>query len=155
FVDLGPAVIAELREVKSPAEIEYIRQASRAVEAATAAGIEATRAGVTERDVAAAISSALILNGSDVAGPGPMGSGERARHLHATFEDRVLERGDTLVLEVDGCVHHYYSRFFRTILVGEATIEEDALAAKVIDLQERAWTEVRAGASVVNADRVL
>jgi Xaa-Pro dipeptidase len=124
FVDLGPAILAQLREIKSPAEIELIRAASRAVEAGTDAGIAATRAGVTERDVAAAISSALILAGSDVAGPGPMGSGERARHLHATFEDRVLQSGDTVVLEVDGCVHHYYSRFFRTILVGRARPEE-------------------------------
>ena len=130
-------------------------EGSRAVEAATAAGIDATRAGVTERDVAAAISSALILSGSDVAGPGPMGSGERARHLHATFEDRVLQRGDTVVLEVDGCVHHYYSRFFRTILVGQATAEERALATKVLDLQDRAWAEVRPGAPVATADRIL
>jgi Xaa-Pro dipeptidase len=155
FVDLGAAAIAQLREVKSPAEIDYIRQASRAVEAGTAAGIAATRAGVTERDVAAAISSALILAGSDVAGPGPMGSGERARHLHATFEDRVLQPGDTVVLEVDGCVHHYYSRFFRTILVGRATPEERALASKVIDLQDRAWAEVRPGAPAATADRIL
>jgi Xaa-Pro dipeptidase len=155
FEDLGAAVVSSLREVKSPAEIELIRAASRAVEAGTAAGIDAARAGVTERDVAAAISSALILAGSDVAGPGPMGSGERARHLHATFESRVLQRGDTLVLEVDGCVHHYYSRFFRTIKVGEASAEEQALAARVIDLQDRAWSGVRAGARVAAADAVL
>jgi Xaa-Pro dipeptidase len=155
FEDLGAAVIASLREIKSPAEIELIRAASRAVEAGTAAGIEAAHAGATERDVAAAISSALILAGSDVAGPGPMGSGERARHLHATFENRVLQRGDTLVLEVDGCVHHYYSRFFRTIKIGEATAEEQALAARVIELQDRAWSGVRAGAPAAAADAVL
>ena len=155
FVDLGAAVVAQLREVKSPAEIEMIRGASRAVEAGTAAGIAATRAGVTERDVAAAISSALILAGSDVAGPGPMGSGERARHLHATFENRVLQPGDTVVLEVDGCVHHYYSRFFRTIKVGRATDAERAFAQRVIDLQDGAWAKVRAGAPVADADRIL
>jgi Xaa-Pro dipeptidase len=155
FIDLGAAIVASLRETKSPAEVDLIRRASRAVERGTAAGIAATRAGVTERQVAAAISSELILSGSDVAGPGPMGSGERARHLHATFEDRVLQPGDTLVLEVDGCVHHYYSRFFRTVKVGRATAEEQAFAVQVIELQDRAWSEVRAGAPVANADRVL
>jgi Xaa-Pro dipeptidase len=155
LVDLGAAVVAQLREVKSPAEIEYIRSASRAVEAGTAAGIAATHAGATERDVAAAISAALILGGSDVAGPGPMGSGERAKHLHAAFEDRRLERGDTVVLEVDGCVHYYYSRFFRTIKVAEATADERALADRVLELQDRAWAEIRPGASVATADRIL
>jgi len=53
LVDLGAALVARLREVKSPAEIEYMRRASRAVEAGTAAGIAATHAGATEREIAA------------------------------------------------------------------------------------------------------
>src|SRR5206468_716448 len=56
---------------------------------------------------------------------------------------------------VDGCVRHYYSRFFRTILVGDATKEQRELATRVIALQDRAWAEVRAGAPVAIADRVL
>jgi Xaa-Pro dipeptidase len=155
FVDMGPAVVARLREIKSPAEIDCIRAASRAVEAGTDAGIAAAHEGATEREVAAAISSALILSGSDVAGPGPMGSGERARHLHATFEDRPLERGDALVLEVDGCVRHYYSSFFRTALIGDATPEQRGFAREVIDLQDRTWDLVKPGAPVAEADRVL
>ena len=155
LVDLGEAFVSRLREVKSAGEIAYMRAASRAVEAGTYAGVAATRAGASEREVAAAISAALILAGSDVAGPGPMGSGERARHLHATFEDRVLRRGDTVVFEVDGCVRHYYSRFFRTIKVGEASPDEASLARRVFALQDRAWQEVRPGAPVATADRAL
>lgn len=155
FVDLGDDVIARLREVKSLAELDLIRAAGRAVVAGTEAGIEAARAGVSERDVAAAISSALILAGSDVAGPGPMGSGERAEHLHARYEDRVLQAGDTMNLEVDGCVKEYYARFFRTLKIGHATQAERDLANRLLRLQERAWAEVADGAPVAIPDRII
>ncbi len=125
------------------------------MEAGTNAGIGAIRARVSECEVAAEISAALIRNGSDVAGPGPMGSGVRAAHLHATYEDRVLERGDTVVLEVDGCVHQYYAQFFRTIKVGHASDDERRLASRLLALQDRAWAEVRDGASVCRADRII
>jgi Xaa-Pro dipeptidase len=153
--DCGDGLVASMREIKSPAEIEVMRMASRAVEAGMRAGIAAIRAGTTEREVAAEISGALIRGGSDVAGPGPMGSGERAEHLHAQYEDRVLERGDSVVLEVDGCVHAYYSRFFRTIKVGAVSPKERALAVRLVKLQDQAYAEVRAGAPVHVADRII
>ena len=155
FVDLADDVIARLREKKSLAELDLIRAAGRAVVAGTEAGVAAARAGVTEREVAAAISSALILAGSDVAGPGPMGSGERAEHLHARYEDRVLQRGDTMNLEVDGCVKEYYARFFRTLKIGSATAAERDLAERLLRLQERAWAEVADGAPVAVPDRII
>jgi Xaa-Pro dipeptidase len=155
FSDCGDAIVAQLREIKSPAEIDYIRGASRAAEAGTAAASRTARAGVSEREVAAEISAALIRAGSDVAGPGPMGSGERAEHLHAAYEDRVLETGDSLVTEIEGCVRYYYALFFRTIKIGRATADEERLAARLIDLQDRAYNEVRAGAPVQNADRTI
>ena len=110
---------------------------------------------MSEREVAAAISSALILSGSDVAGPGPLGSGERAEHLHAAYEDRRLEAGDTLTLEVDGCVRQYYARFFRTVKICRATPAERALAQRLIALQDAAWAEVCDGCPVDVPDRIV
>jgi Xaa-Pro dipeptidase len=154
-VDLGDEIVAAHREIKSPAEVDYIRAAARAVEAGMRAGVRAAAAGVSEREIAAAISGALILGGSDVAGPGPMGSGERAEHLHAAYEDRTLVSGDTLTLEVDGCVRQYYARFFRTVKIGRATPAERRLAERLIALQEAAWAEVGDGRPVDVPDRII
>ena len=155
IVDLGDRVVGRLRDIKSPAELDYMRAASRAVEAGMGAGAATAGIGVSEREVAAAVSAALIRAGSDVAGPGPMASGERAANIHGKYEERVLADGDTLNLEVDACVRFYFSRFFRTIKIGHATPEETALAGRLLALQERAWAAVRPGAPVAGADRII
>ncbi len=155
IVDLGDRVVGQLRDVKSPAELEYMRAASRAVEAGMAAGIRAAGVGVNEREVAAETAAALVRAGSDVAGPGPIASGERAANIHGKYEDRVLADGDTLNLEVDGCVRFYFSRFFRTVKIGHATRDEEQLAPRLLRLQERAWAEVADGSPVAVPDRII
>ncbi len=119
FVD-AEDLVARLRYVKSPAEIDYQRRAARAPEAGMAAAVATARAGVAEREVAAEIVAAMIRAGSDHPGPGPLSSGERAFHLHGGFTDRVLETGDTLQCECTPAVRHYHARFMRTIKIGRA-----------------------------------
>ena len=63
FVDCS-GLVEEGRLIKSPQEIEYIRQAARAAEAGLMAGIEATAVGATENEVAVAVHTAQILAGS-------------------------------------------------------------------------------------------
>jgi Xaa-Pro dipeptidase len=154
LIDVGDLVVRE-RLIKSPAEIAYQRRAAKAAEAGMAAGLEATCAGASEREVAAAVCGALILAGSDTPGPGVMSSGERALHLHGGFTDRVLETGDTLQLETTPHVRRYHARFMRTIKVGRASDAERRLADQVIELQDRAWTAVAPGVSASVPDRML
>ena len=67
FVD-STGLIEEGRMIKSPQEIEYMRQAAKAAEAATLAGIEAVGLGATENDVAAEMHRAQIKAGSEYTG---------------------------------------------------------------------------------------
>ncbi len=147
-------LVSGLRLIKSPAEIAYQRRAARAAEAGMAAGAAAARAGASERDVAAAVTSAMILAGSDLPGPGVLSSGERALYLHGGYSDRVLQPGDTVQLETTPCVRHYHARFMRTIKVSWATAEEAALARELITLQDRALDEVGPGVPAAVPDRV-
>lgn len=142
FANLGP-YLAGLRLVKSPAEIEYQRRAGRAAEAGMAAGLAAAQPGATERDVAAAVCSALVRAGSDTPGPGVLSSGERAYHLHGRATDRVLALGDTLQLEACPHVRQYNARFMRTIKVGQASRDDEDLAEILISIQDRALATVR------------
>ena len=153
FEDVGD-LVARQRLVKSPAELACQRRAGKAAEAGMTAGVEAAGAGVPEREVAAAVSAAMVRAGSDEPGPGVLSSGERARHLHGGYGDRRLEEGDTLQLEVTPNVRQYHARFMRTIKVGRATDEERDTAAALLAVQDRALAQVRPGVSAAVPDRV-
>ena len=153
FSDVGN-LVGGLRILKSPAEIAYQRRAAKAAEAGMAAGRVAAKVGASERDIAAAVTFAMILAGSDLPGPGVLSSGERALYLHGGYSDRVLELGDTVQLETTPCVRHYHARFMRAMKIGRATREEQALAKKLIDIQDRAIAEVGPGVPASVPDRI-
>lgn len=143
-LDVGP-FLAGLRLVKSPAEIAYQRRAAAAAAAGMQAGLAAARPGATERDVAAAVCAAMVVAGSDTPGPGVLSSGERALHLHGRATDRTLLPGDTLQLETCPHVRQYNARFMRTIKVGHARADDEALARDLIAVQDRALAAVGPG----------
>lgn len=147
-------LVGKLRLVKSPAEIAYQRSAARAAEAGMRAAAATARAGVSEREVAAAIVHAMILAGSDHPGPGPLSSGERAHHLHGGFTDRVLRHGDTLQCECTPAVKHHHARFMRTIKIGEASEAERARMAAIIAVQDEALSAVRPGVPAAVPDAI-
>ncbi len=153
FADVGDFV-ARLRLVKSPAELAYQRAAAKAAEAGMVAGLAAARPGATERDVAGAVCSAMIIAGSDTPGPGVLSSGERARHLHGRATNRVLELGDTLQLETCPHVRQYNARFMRTIKVGAASADDEALMATLIGIQDRALATVAPGVAATVPDAI-
>ncbi|WP_086643981.1 Xaa-Pro peptidase family protein [Acetobacter sp. DsW_063] len=136
------SLISTKRLIKSPAEIEYQRKAGQAAAAGMQAAAAAACAGASERDLAAAICSAMITSGSDSPGPGVLSSGERAYHLHGAYGDRMLEVGDIVQLEAMACVRQYHARFMRPISVGPA--REDTLRAveKLVAIQDAALAVV-------------
>ena len=144
FVDASD-LAAGLRLVKSNAEIGFMRRAALAAEAGMRAAVDAARPGASERGLAAAVCAALVGAGSDVPGPGVLSSGEGAYHLHGSYTDRVFARGDTIQLETLPCVRHYHARFMRPIKVGCARPDDEALAARLVDIQDAALAEVRPG----------
>lgn len=147
-------LLAEMRFVKSPAEIALQRRAARAAEAGMAAAIAAAKPGNSEREMAAEICAAMIRAGSDLPGPGVLSSGERAFHLHGGYSDRVLAHGDIVQVETTPCVRHYHARFMRPIRVGAASERDVAIVAKLIEIQDAALAEVAPGVPATLPDRI-
>lgn len=136
---------ADLRLIKSPAELEYQRRAGKAAEAGMQAAIDTIEVGVSEREIAAEICRAMIRAGSDLPGPGVLSSGERAYHLHGGYTDRVLSRGDIVQIETTPNVCHYHARFMRPVMVAEASKRDHDTVEKLISIQDSALAEVRPG----------
>lgn len=136
-------LVTQMRFIKSAAEINYQRRAAHAAEAGMAAAIASAKVGVSEREMAAEICSAMIRAGSDLPGPGVMSSGERAYHLHGGYSDRVLAHGDIVQIETTPNVRHYHARFMRPIRVGEASDEDHRAVEQLIAIQDAALAAVK------------
>ena len=119
FVDAA-GLVEEGRLIKSAQELRYMRQAARAAEAGLEAGIEACRAGVTENDVAAEIHRAQILAGSEYTGlPVFIRTGARDAQTHATWARNVLEAGDSVTMEMPGCINRYHAALYGQVFLGD------------------------------------
>jgi Xaa-Pro dipeptidase len=114
----------QLRMIKSPAEIAYMRTAAAHADRGMRAAIDNMRPGVREIDVHAAIQHALAVAGSEYpALPTIIGSGPRSGLFHALPSERVIEDGDPVMLEITGSKARYNSNIVRTLVAGSASDE--------------------------------
>ncbi|WP_275002248.1 ectoine hydrolase [Promicromonospora iranensis] len=141
---------------KSDVEIDVMRRAARATEAGMSAGLAAAVPGATENDVAAAISSAMFRAGGEFPSVMPyVASGPRSMIGHATWEGRVIQPNDHVLLEIGGCYRRYHTAMMRTAVTGE-------LSESMYRAQERmkaALAELKSlmgpGMTVSDADSIV
>ncbi|MBB4662009.1 M24 family metallopeptidase [Conexibacter arvalis] len=144
-VDVTQA-IDDLRLVKSPAEIDYLRRAAHVADLGVTAGINAIREGVTDREVMAAIQHATALNGGEF--PAYPFLVDARGTLHGTPIGKILRAGDTVYMEVSGVVRRYHCNISRTVLVGEPTQKLRELYKIVKGALDEATDAMRPGATV-------
>ena len=126
------SLINQLRLVKSPAELKYVRKAGKLGDEALKASIKKTKAGADEGDILAAQHAAIFSRGGDY--PGNefiIGSGRDALLCRYKSGRRKLAKRDQLTLEFAGVYRHYHAAFMRTVLIGKPSkhhIEMDEAA---------------------------
>lgn len=121
-----------IRLVKSPRELEYMREAVRAMEAGAAAGLAAIRPGATENDVAAALLAASVKAGSEYTGHAPLISTDPQRpRSGATWEGKRIEAGDLMMFEPGASVQRYHGLVLRFVSVGTPRDERIVRMAQV------------------------
>lgn len=114
-------VIDELRLVQSSLELAYTRRAAAVTQAMMGAAVEAAGEGANERELAAEAYRAMALAGGEYPGFHPLiRSGARLGEEHTTWQDHQLAKGDSLFLELAGCVGRYHAPSGRLFFVGEA-----------------------------------
>ena len=113
-------LVSQLRCVKSPAELEYVRRAGELADAALDAVIERAGAGVDESEILASQQAAVFARGGDY--PGNefiIGSGRDALLCRYKSGRRVLSQQDQLTTEFAGVYRHYHAALMRTIIIGK------------------------------------
>jgi Xaa-Pro dipeptidase len=152
-------VVEELRRVKSPLELRQMEEAARANDAGMQAGLEATRAGASENDIAAAIMAAAVRAGSEYVGMEPfVTSGPRSGIPHTTWRRRRIVPGDVVILETSACYNRYHAALYRTVAIGTIPdrardmyrVCEEGLAAAMAELRPgRTCADVHQAAQAV------
>lgn len=113
-------LISGLRLVKSAAELAVVRRAGELADAALAAAVEHTRAGVDEGVILARMHDAVFEGGGDYPGnPFIIGSGPGALLCRYYSGRRRLDPSDQLTLEFAGVHRQYHACLMRTLIVGE------------------------------------
>ena len=126
---LGDAMVAEpthlvedLKLVKSPAELAYIRRASDINDAVHRTCVETLAAGKTEFQVVAEMHRTMMSLGGDfTASPMNFVSGERTVYSHGFPSERVLQQGDLVHHEYGSSYRRYTCTIGRVLCIGEPT----------------------------------
>lgn len=114
-------LVDELRLVKSPREVELLRQAARVSDIMMEAAMAAAVLGNNERDVAAEVYRAMILAGGEHPGFAPfIRPTPRLNQEHTTWGDRELKADEALFLEMGASVHRYHAPLGRLVYLSEA-----------------------------------
>ncbi|MCV0402351.1 MAG: Xaa-Pro peptidase family protein [Chloroflexi bacterium] len=151
LVAAGPAMSA-LRRIKTPEEVDRLRSAASAADEAMAAIGAERLSGRTELDVAKRIRELLLDAGHDVAGFAIVASGPNSASPHHEPGDRLIERGDAIVLDIGGSRAGYASDTSRTAFVGDPDPEFVALYTVLRVAQAAACEAVKPGVACSEID---
>jgi Xaa-Pro aminopeptidase len=146
-------VISPLRMVKDDTERRLLAEAQVLAENSLRRLIEAGFAGKTERAVAAALLEARRAVGLDPTGSaGIIGSGPNGASPHHMNSDRVIARGDAIVIDFGGGHHGYRADITRTIHVGPARDDFKRVYDTVLAANAAAFEATRPGATCASID---
>jgi len=102
------ALMWELRTIKSPAEIEFLRRAARIGVKAHTAIMQATRPGMYEYELSAVFNYVCEKEGAQESAYGVIiSSGENHPFVHYALHDRQLKDGDFLVVDAGPDLDYY------------------------------------------------
>ncbi len=155
-VEMIPAsgMIEKLRTRKSREEIQKIQQSVLLNESVFQEVFANLKPGQTEREVALAIESTMMQRGAEaVAFPTIVAAGPNAALPHAVPTDRVINEGETIIIDMGLKLDGYCSDMTRTVVLGKP----DKSTVKIIRLVRRAQHDalktIKAGILARDVDR--
>jgi Xaa-Pro aminopeptidase len=143
-----------MRAVKDRAELARLAAAGAAADAADGGILGVRFAGRKETEVAADLAELLRRFGHEQVDFTVVGSGPNGANPHHEAGDRVIQSGDSVVLDFGGLMHGYGSDTTRTVSVGSPSAELVAVHGIVREAQQAAFEAVRPGATCQEIDRV-
>ena len=153
---LAGDVLGPLRMRKTPVEVAALREAGQAIDLVHQRMGEWLHPGRTEREVARDIADAIIAAGHVRTDFVIVGSGPNGASPHHEVSDRVIQRGDPVVVDIGGTMATgYCSDCTRNYLVGALAMPEYQEAFEVLRAAQRRQCEhARPGVTAESVDTV-
>lgn len=146
--ELVPAsgVIEEFRQIKTPQEIQYLRNACEISCRALNRLLKEIKVGITEKELAAKLALYMVQEGADTK---PYGniliSGTNTSLLHGIPSSKTIEYGDLLLMDFGCQFNGYLSDMTRTVVVGKATEKQKEVYRLEKQMLEDAEAAIKAG----------
>ncbi len=148
-------IVEEGRIRKSQFEIDIMKRAAKATEAGVMAGYDVIKPGITENDIAAAISEAMFKAGGEYpAVPPYVTSGPRTMIGHATWEGREIQDNDHVFIEVGGCYRRYHTAMMRTIVLGKQSPSMREAEQVMMNTLDELHRFIKPGVTVSDVDNL-
>ena len=145
----GSAALTEMRLIKSPQEITYMRRACQISEKAYDRCLPQLHPGMTRREIADRLYIAMIEEGAHPRHPGFLMLNSSTR-----YDDRRYERGDRMVADFGACYEGYYGDITRMAIFGEATAEHKKDHETACHVIELCFESMQPGAPLAEVSRI-
>ena len=153
WVNIGGA-IEEIRQIKTPQEIEYMQKAQNITDLAFSHILKVITPNMTEIEVAAELEYAMRRAGADgLAFETIAVSGDASALPHGTPRNVKLKRG-FLTMDFGAKFNGYCSDMTRTIVIGKADEDIKKLYNTVLSAQLAALDYLKAGCDCGIADKI-
>ncbi|MAV65391.1 MAG: hypothetical protein CMG00_09400 [Candidatus Marinimicrobia bacterium] len=146
-------IIEEIAAVKDKGEIDHLKKAIEITDVVFDEIIKEIKEGVSENKIAALISYKFKQHGAEGDSYDPIvASGWRSALPHARPTDKVLEKGDFVVMDFGALFEGYHADMTRTILIGSPTEKHKEIYKTVLDSHLNGIKKAKAGVSGAEVD---
>lgn len=143
------AFIESLRAVKDASEIATMRAAQAITDAGFAHMLEFLRPGLSETEVAIELEFFMRHKGAEgLAFPVIAASGPNSAIPHAVPGERILQKGDFMLMDFGARVDGYCSDMTRTVVLGKADEKQKLIYQTVLQAQTETIQMVKPGTSL-------
>ena len=143
----GEKLYDQLRQLKTPEEIDLLRRLSRITDQAIGEALQYVRTGMTEMDLAAALTRGIYSRGAEQSKLMIVATGERSEYPNVGPTHRVLQSGDLCRVEIFGVIGGYHAGVCRTAVVQGASPEVEQIWGSLIECKYLVFDMIRPGAS--------
>ena len=145
----GTRVLTEMRLIKSPQEIEFMRKACDISVRAYDRCLPQLRPGMTRREVADRLFISMIEEGAHPRHPGFLMLNSSTR-----YDDRRYNKGDRMIADFGACYEGYYGDVTRMTIFGEPTDEHKKDHETACDVIQLCFESMQPGTAIAEVSRV-